>query len=193
MDAQVVTKTEFAKLCNVTAGRVSQWISEGKIGPGEMIGEGRAAKIHVERAREKLKLRIDSGQRVGNGAETRLAAIAMPSAVPADDIDIKLKQARLEQAEATNRKLREEELARRGVYVRAEHASAEAGKLASTIIQMTEGAITEMASEIAAKFQLPARDVTHMMRKVFRLARARMAEKLANDALASPDAVEDEA
>jgi hypothetical protein len=50
-----------------------------------------------------------------------------------------------------------------------------------------------MASEIAAKFQLPARDVTHMMRKVFRLARARMAEKLANDALASPDAVEDEA
>lgn len=58
-----ITKTEFAALAKVSPGRVSQWISEGKIGPDELEGEGRSAKIKLELACKKLKLRIDEERR----------------------------------------------------------------------------------------------------------------------------------
>lgn len=186
MDTQVATKTEFARLCNVSQGRVSQWISEGKLGAGELIGQGRNAKINVEKAREKLKLRLDPAQKLGNGLETKLG----PGG-PADGLDLKLKQAKLEQAEAQNRKLREEEQARVGIYVRAEHVSAEAGKLASTILQMTEGGLADMASLIAAEWKLPQRDVMHIMRTQFRELRAKLSAKLAAEAMALPETTED--
>lgn len=178
-------------MARVSPGRVTQWITEGKIADC-LVGEGRHAKIDVDKAFERLKLRLDAGQRLGNGAATVLAPItkqAEPSEV--DALDLQLKKERLQQAQAANRKAAEEELARRGIYVRAEHASGAAGKLASTILQMFEGGMADVAAEMAAEYKLPQRDVVHFMRKRFREVRTRISAKLAADAVAMPQTIDD--
>jgi hypothetical protein len=58
----------------VSAGRVTQWITEGKIGPDALVGEGRGAKINAALALEQLRERLDPSQRFStNGLSTRLA------------------------------------------------------------------------------------------------------------------------
>jgi hypothetical protein len=74
MDKQKhVRKSEFARMCRVSPGRVSQWISNGTIGRDALIGEGQRAKINVPLAFEHLKERLDPSQRFSiNGLSTRL-------------------------------------------------------------------------------------------------------------------------
>jgi hypothetical protein len=50
----IVSKSQFAAMRNVTPGRVSQWISDGRIEPSALIGEGRNAKINVPLANIQL-------------------------------------------------------------------------------------------------------------------------------------------
>ena len=60
----VVSKGEFARLINVTPGRVSQYIAEGKIFGPALGGEGHSAQIVVEVAREQLRKRLDHAHRL---------------------------------------------------------------------------------------------------------------------------------
>src|SRR5215475_14332614 len=69
---EVVSKGQFAALRNVSPGRVSQWISEGKIKSDALVGEGRNAKINVAVATRQLRDSLDVGQLTGNGVGTRL-------------------------------------------------------------------------------------------------------------------------
>jgi hypothetical protein len=50
----IVSKAQFAAMRNVTPGRVSQWIADGRIEPNALIGEGRNAKINVPLASIQL-------------------------------------------------------------------------------------------------------------------------------------------
>ncbi len=202
MEVQTASKSEFALLAKVSPGRVSQWITEGKITQNELHGEGRSARIKIAPAMERLKLKLDAAQRLGNGLSTNLsppATIEQPSvtarqteqAQPGDELDFQLKQQKLKQAEAQNRKLEEDERARRGLYIRAQDASAETAKITSTILQMFEGGLADVAAEIAAEYKLPARDVIHLMRKRFREVRAKISGQLADEADDMPEIVQD--
>ncbi len=202
MELQIASKSEFALLAKVSAGRVTQWISEGKITPAEMVGEGRSAKIKIGPAMDRLKLKLDAAQRLGNGAGTNLStpapkAPALPPQPsfddpdPLDDLDLQLKQQKLKQAEAQNRKLEEEERARRGLYIRATEASAETAKVTATILQLFEGGLSDVAAEIAAEYKLPTRDVIHLMRKRFRDLRAKISGQLAAEADEQPEFLEE--
>lgn len=44
---ELVSKSQFAALTNVTKGRVSQWIADGKLAGDALAGEGRDAKVRV--------------------------------------------------------------------------------------------------------------------------------------------------
>ena len=71
---ETAAKGEFAALCGVTAGRVSQWLSEGKISAASLQGEGRSARIVVRAAVAELAQKLDVSQSVGlNGLASRLA------------------------------------------------------------------------------------------------------------------------
>jgi hypothetical protein len=88
MDKQtLVKKSKFAQMCNVSAGRVSQWIAEGIIGPEALVGDGQRAKINVPVALSQLRLRLDPTQRFSmNGLSTRLDdGEASPSRPGLDD------------------------------------------------------------------------------------------------------------
>ena len=204
MEVQVVSKGEFALLAKVSPGRISQYIAEGKITPAEMEGEGRNAKIKVGPAMARLKLKLDAAQRLGNGLHTNLtptgvsertvspASPKQDPADPTDKLDLALKEQKLSQAKYQNQKLEEDERARRGLYVRAQDASAETAKITGTILQMFEGGLADVAAEIAAEYKLPARDVVHLMRKRFREVRAKISGQLASEADELPPLLEDE-
>ncbi len=63
---------ELARELNVTPGRVSQWVSEGKL-EGCYAGSGRARRFDLDKCREALRRKLDAGQQLGNGAATRKA------------------------------------------------------------------------------------------------------------------------
>ncbi len=117
---EVVSKGDFAKLCGVSPGRVTQWIDEGKISGAALVGEGRSAKIRVAIAQRQVNLRRDVGQSLGNGLGTKLKPEAPKPSKPSevlydqdpedhsgdgstDDVDRKLKLAKLETVERANR------------------------------------------------------------------------------------------
>lgn len=177
----VVPKGEFARICNVTPGRVSQWISEGKISGAALVGAGRSAKIAVAVAQQQLRRHIDVGQRLGNGLQTRLempAGDAAPAArsPAADPIDDALRNERLRDMQFKNRESAEKELARRGIYTRTDDVRAAMGGLAAGMLNVFEGSLTDLANAIASAHQLPQRDVLHLLRTEFRTIRARAAQ-----------------
>lgn len=88
-DDQVVSKGEFARISNVSPGRVTQWIAEGKITGDALVGEGRAARIRVRAAQSQLKRHLDPNQMTANGVRTRIPTGPLvpptPEPVEADD------------------------------------------------------------------------------------------------------------
>lgn len=197
-DPDVISKGEFAKRRNVTPGRVSQWISEGKITGLALVGEGRSARIRESVAVAQLNQKLDVIQRFGNGLTTRLdppkppAAPAPPSssaaapdpAIPtlpldaapdfprADPIEEHIKRERLEQLRRANRKSAEEEAVRAGTLVNAETVSQQFGKLAVQIVTLVDGALAGMAASVSAHTKTPQRDILHLLRADFRKVRA---------------------
>lgn len=197
MQLETATKAQFAAMIGVTPGRVSQYISAGKLGANELEGEGRAAKVRVAPALAALKIRLDASQMTGNGLSTNLnpqpAITASPAAEPvaSDSLDLQYKQAKLDQQLAINRRQAEEEKARAGVYILAEDARAETARLASKLMQGFEGGLADIATALAARYELPQRDVVHMVRAQFREVRAKIAERLAQEGKAMPRLIED--
>ncbi|WP_321504060.1 hypothetical protein [Breoghania sp.] len=202
MQAEVVTKGEFATLIGVTPGRVSQMLKSGDIGPDALEGEGRMARIRVATAKAHLRDRLDISQRLGNGLGTRLdddghTADLMAQVAPVstgavadggtpppppsveDSVEAKIKREKLREVQYRNRRAAEDEEMRKGTLVPAADASAMAAGAAAKTLQLFEGAASDIASAMAARFKLPQRDVLHLLRAEFRRVRERGAAQQA--------------
>ena len=189
---EVVSKGQFAALRNVSPGRVSQWISEGKIKRDALVGDGRNAKINVTVATLQLREALDVGQLTGNGVATNLDLLPAPSpSAPAmsaapqretvapaasDPIADAIKQQRLDQLRRANRREAEEEAARSGKYTDAADAARQMGTLATKMMAIMEGSLAELATAVSARFEIPQRDVLHLLRSEFRKVRATAAK-----------------
>jgi hypothetical protein len=201
-NAEIVTKGRFAELRNVSPGRVSQWITEGKIRPDALVGDGRNAKINVTIATLQLRNSLDINQRAGNGLDTNLD-LPLPAAAPTptvsdprrepdtpapvvDPIEEGIKKERLEQLRRSNRKQAEEEAARSGRYTDAAEASRRMGQLGAQLMSVVEGSLMEISTAIGAKFQIPQRDVLHLLRSEFRKVRANGAKLYRDQAAQLP-------
>lgn len=211
-DPDVIPKSVFAIRRNVSKGRVSQWISEGKISGAALVGEGRAAQIRESVAIAQLNQKLDIVQRTGNGLMTRLdlpAPIAAnpPPATPAptlpapaaapdepvrDPIEEQIKRERLEQLRRQNRKNAEEEATRAGLLVNAEISQQQFGKIAVQLVTIFDGALSSFAASISARFQVPQRDVLHLLRSDFRKVRGDASAAVRRVATAMPVTVEQE-
>lgn len=191
-----VSKGEFASIIGVSPGRISQYLSEGKITPSALVGQGRSAKILVERAKADLRLTLDVGQRLGNGIETRLdptgevpapgeGAIAAPHnlAIPPGGVDYEIKQQKLEQIRRANRNGAIEEAKARGQLIDTDEARASMSRVAAAMLEVFEGGLTDMAMAVAAEFKLPQRDVKHLMRREFRKIRETASRQMKTKAI----------
>ncbi|ASV85062.1 hypothetical protein CES85_1056 [Ochrobactrum quorumnocens] len=184
-----MTKGEFARLINVTPGRVSQYIASGQIGPDALDGTGRSARIIVDKARRHLNGRLDVAQRLGlNGIATRAApleeskqeldlssapAVTLPRTdVVADQIALE----KLEQAKMQTARARREEALAKGRYIFADDAKAEITRAVAMAYRVMEGGLADMATYLAGQFEVPQRDILHHLQKSFRDVRARAAQ-----------------
>ena len=84
MSETLVSKSEFAARVNITPGRVSQLISEGKIHGAAIRGEGRSAKLVLELALAQFRAGRDVGQALGNGSHARTFLPQTPAVQAAD-------------------------------------------------------------------------------------------------------------
>lgn len=201
----VVSKGDFARLIGVSPGRVSQYISEGKIKPDALDGEGVRAKIIVAVATAQLRASLDIGQRLGNGIATRLdAAPELPPVLgqvkpaapmlptPGNSFEERLKAEKLAEMEMRNRKAREEERERRGQYTRTDDVRVALGQVANGMLNVFEGALSDFALAVAAKFEVPQRDVLHLLRAEFRAVRQKAADAASRAKGEAPAVVADE-
>jgi hypothetical protein len=199
MTPAVVSKSAFARLVNVSPTRVGQWLRERKLGGDALEGEGRFARIKVDVACQQLKLRLNTGQQLGNGLGTMLDVPAPPAASataapaePSDTVGEAIRLEKLREMQLRTRALSEAELARRGVYTKTEAARAALAKMATDMVSIFEGGLADLAAVVAAQYQLPARDVLHLLRAEFRTVRDTAARAVASRTAGEPALVADE-
>ena len=195
-EPHLLRKTAFAGLCGVTHGRVAQWIAEGKISGEALVNRGRIEMIDANLAREQLKERLDVRNRFSlAGLSTRLddyASADRQERLPLEgggSVESQIKAEKLRHAQLMTSRLEEEDRARRGVYVEAAAAKAEMARIAADLLRTFEGALPDFASAAAAKFQVPQRDMLHLLRQEFRRVRERAAATHAKAAAAEPPTV----
>lgn len=176
-----LSKSDFAAHINVSAGRVSQMLAAGIIGQDCLVGEGRSAKIDVAKAVKQIGLRRDIGQSLGNGIGTLLTLPEEPAAprpqTKVDDLAQQLQQERLESERRKNRIAASEELVRQGQLVPADQVRASMTKLARQVDEENGAMLADFATAIASKFELPQRDVLHLLRQVRNEKKAAAAER----------------
>lgn len=195
--SEIVTKGEFAKLMNVSAGRVSQWINEGKLKKRSLVGAGRSAKINVELARADLRETLDISQRLGNGLDTKLESDAAPEvestvSVPRSlSTDEQIKAEKLKASRLQNERLEAERRARAGEYIKTEDAQAEMVRAVGLSVKIFEGGLAAMADLMATTHGVAARDALHTLRLGFNDVRARVMDDLNVEVGALPNFVED--
>jgi len=168
---EIVSKGRFAELLNVSPGRVSQWLSEGKVTGDAIVGAGRFAKIDVDLARAQLGETLDVDQRhSGNGLKTNLA-ITGEAAPVANTLERQLLEERLLKARRENVRDATEQASANGELCATADARSATVKEVSRMVARVEGALPEFAAAIAAKFKLPQRDVLHELKAKWRQVR----------------------
>jgi hypothetical protein len=78
-------------------------------------------------------------------------------------LDSDIRRARLEQLHLANEHTRALRAIETGRYVLATDVQREMGKIAGRMVSAFEGALGELATAIAAKSDLPARDALHIL------------------------------
>lgn len=194
-----VSKGEFATIIGVLPGRVSQYLIQGKITAAALVGSGRNAKIDVERAKADLRLTLDVSQLLGNGSDTNLDAggssvpagsampspgAGQPSAYEPRGADYEIKQEKLAQIKRVNRNAAIEDAKNAGLLTETAAAKNEMTRAVAALVEMFEGSLIDMATDIAAAFELLQRDVKHILRKRFRTFRETASKQMAMKAIA---------
>ncbi len=208
LSAETMTKGAFAAHIGVSAGRISQYIAEGKIYGDALEGDGRSAKIRPAIARQQLQKTLEPSQRFGaNGAAVLKPSAVQPnlqlapsdaaSAAPprltfTDDVADQLAAERLRQQQITTARLEREEALEVGRYMRTDEARRQTVRAVSEAFKVMEQGIPEMAKAIAAQFGVPMHDATHALLKVFRDVRAKKAASFRTSADEQPEHLEDE-
>lgn len=182
-----MSKSEFAGHIGVSAARISQYISDGIIGSDALVGEGRNARINVEVAKQQISTRRHVGQSLGNGLLTRLDKGPAPQSLkpPAtDEGDDELETAeliqleRLERERRMNRQAEREEAIAQGRLVPADELAAQVRKVARDTVELFTGMAPDIANAISAKYELPARDLQHLIVEVMNTKRAAAAKQV---------------
>lgn len=165
----VVSKSDYARLHSRTPAAVSQWLKDGKISKEALIGEGRNAKIWVERADLDLQETLDTVQ------QSFRPAAANAGATDAE-IARRHRLALAKRAEHEAAMARRREMAEAGKWVRADEAQAEwMRQLSKTFGQVEHWARNVLPKELAGLYRLKWQALAVDVRKSFHALRTEMA------------------
>ena len=133
-----------------------------------------AADLPGEVPVEEIQLALP----VGYAAPVQIEHPAADPVKPkVDTVEDQLKRAKLEQQLRTNRIQASEEALRQGMLVAADDAREQMARVASMMLQIFEGSLPDLGAAISAQFDIPQRDVLHLLRAEFKKVRATAAMK----------------
>lgn len=190
--------SDLAKALGVSPGRVSQYVTEGKLRSGkEFRGELHARRYDLAACAVALGKRLDVAQALGNGRDTMHAigqivggAVIDPDEPDADGIaDQGVKRrydaARTMEKEEKARRARLENEAEHGTMLIAAEVEVQmAAQLAQEIAQV-ENVLTRGAEVVASKLGVDFVEVRGLLREVWRDHRTRRANAAAERASAA--------
>lgn len=162
-----VSKGDFATLRGVSAARVSQWISAGKLFGPALVGEGIRAKINLEVATEQLGA-LDPVQ-VQAQRQT-------PAGAALSDEDRRIRAAKAEQAELDLRQKRRAEQEQLGVYCRTEDVQRAWTRELTELLLGIENWLPDLAMALKGEFGIDRKLVTVALRREFRAFRQRRSD-----------------
>ncbi|TDE34138.1 hypothetical protein [Antarcticimicrobium sediminis] len=105
------------------------------------------------------------------------AASSEPIAPKPDTVEDQLKRAKLEEQLRRNRIQASDEALRQGMLMSADDARDQMARISGMMLQIFEGALPDFAAAMAAKFDVPQRDVLHLLRAEFKKVRKTAAMK----------------
>ena len=105
------------------------------------------------------------------------AASSTPAAPKPDTVEDQLKRAKLEEQLRRNRIQAADEALRQGMLMSADDAREQMTRIAGMMLQIFEGALPDFAAAMAAQFDIPQRDVLHLLRAEFKKVRKTAAMK----------------
>lgn len=178
-DEEWVTQKRFGEIVERTSGRISQWISEGKITKPAYEGEGHKRRIHVERARKQLGALLDPGQQA-----------AQQSPVVVDEHIQRLNRFKADEQQSNAELKRLKLNAERGEWVEV----AAIGKAVRAAFEAEyarfEGLVRDMAQAVAAEHRLDAQKIAALMDDKYRAYRKAREDELRAQADGLPPTVE---
>lgn len=189
----IATKSEFARLTQRSAGRVSQWIAAGRIGGAALVETPSGEQIDVEEALRQLGRTLDVPQQVAQqvpviAEEEEQDAAPAPRGLVGSDDQRRLLKAKADQAESTARQKRLELLAQNGQWCRIAEVEAAWQRNLGDLVARIEAALPELAELLAGEPDAKAAIVR--TRQWWRALRGRLAGDAAAQEAARPEAVD---
>jgi hypothetical protein len=193
---QLVTKSELARRIGVSAGRVSQYLTEGKIYGDAIVGEGRAAMIDYGLARSQLGLALDPVQmtaQMRSLPEGESPELPMASSAPVvSDEQRRHQSIKVQQAELTLQRQIREDKESRGVYMRTDAARREFAKSIVDLVDGMDQLIGVLIEKIATELKLEKQQVAVILRREWREWRERQATQARESVATSEEFLADE-
>lgn len=204
-----INASSLAAALQVSPGRVSQYVSEGKL-DGCYSGAGRARRFDLAKCVEALGRKLDRGQMMGNGADTRRALDAVnasqaePKKAPAPTKELpsgasellpkdpdRYELARTQKAEEEARRLRRLNAEAEGTFVLASEVERQVAKVMAQEIAEVESVLREAARKVADSLGVDYKSVRQLLTETWRAHRSGRSEVLA-DVAAQARKTEDE-
>jgi len=187
-----LSATELANTLKLSKGRISQYLSEGKL-EGCYQGEGRARRFDLDKVASALGRKLDKGQMLGNGLETRRAIRALQaekpeepatprpeSRLPLTDPD-ELELVKLAKANEELRRLRRDNAVADGAYVLASEVERETTKAIRAEIAGFETLLRDGARAIADQLGVDFKAARRILTDLFRAHRSGRVEQMVGE------------
>ncbi|MCF7700542.1 hypothetical protein [Loktanella sp. M215] len=198
----LLSTTDLARTLKVTTGRVSQYVSEGKL-EGCYTGSGRQRRFDLSKCADALGRRLDQGQMLGNGSRTKVAIQAVragddgdddraPVARQRSDTPLRPNDPDLYELARTQKVTEEARRARRqneldeGSFVLAAEAARQTARIVAQEIAGFETVLREAARKIADTMGVDYKVARKILLDTWRGHRAVRSEALAEEAEEAP-------
>lgn len=191
----LITSSELATTLKVSKARVSQYVSEGKLG-GCYSGDGRARRFDLGKVAIALGRQLHPGQMLGNGAATRRVLADLPLMDEGDDDASIVKTsardggaltsgdpsryelAKIQKAEEEARKLRRQNAEAEGLYTLSAEVALQTARLIGQEIAEFETVLRDGARRVADKLGVDFKVVRQLLVEEWRAKRAGRAVQL---------------
>lgn len=194
----LLSSTDLAKTLGVSKGRVSQYVSAGKLA-GCFSGDGTARRFDLDKVCAALGRTLHPGQMMGNGAETRKALHALKLGVPeAEEAEepkraapaprdgaelppsdsARYELARTLKAEEEARRLRRMNAEAEGTYVLASEVRQQTAKLMAQEIAEFEAVLRDGSRRVADQLGVDFKRVRQILVDEWRGHRGKRTDQL---------------